>query len=379
MRGGAVLRAGVAQASLGFSLTGLGAVLVLLARDLGVPVGRLASLPAWFGAGLLLVAVLGPVLLRPGPGPALRAGCATLAAGAALLAAAPGLGLASAGAVLLGLGGAAIVLVTPALLTGPRMAADLTRANAAASVAAVLAPALVGLVDATGLVGGRWAMALVVPPLLLVAASPAPAVAAPPAAAGAPGRPAARQAGLRWSRMVLSVAVEFCFTVWAVARLYDTGLSAPAAAALGAAFPIGMALGRLAGPVLVRVPGLVRWCAATTATGALGVVAVDHPAVVTAALALAGAGVAPLYPVTLADLVATPGLRGAHAASLGALASGVAIVSAPAGLALLADTTGLRAAFLVTLPLLLVLVLLRPSRPAPPATGPVPAGRTAGR
>jgi hypothetical protein len=74
---------------------------------------------------------------------------------------------------------------------------------------------------------------------------------------------------------------------------------------------------------------------------------------------VAGAGVAILYPVALAGLVATPRLGAAHAASLGALASGTAILAAPAALARLADVVELRLAFLITLPLLAALLLLR--------------------
>jgi hypothetical protein len=74
---------------------------------------------------------------------------------------------------------------------------------------------------------------------------------------------------------------------------------------------------------------------------------------------VAGAGVATLYPVALAGLVDTPRLSAAHAASLGALASGTAVPAAPAALARLADVVELRPAFLITLPLLAALLVLR--------------------
>jgi hypothetical protein len=150
--------------------------------------------------------------------------------------------------------------------------------------------------------------------------------------------------------------VEFCFTIWAVARLRDTGVSTATAAVLGAAFPVGMATGRLLGPSLLgRVP-MVPLAGVTTAVGAIVVSAVDRPAVVTGALVVAGIGVATLYPVTLADLVSTPNLAASHAASLGALASGAAILGAPVALAAVAGALGLRAAFLITLPLIALLL-----------------------
>ncbi len=49
----------------------------------------------------------------------------------------------------------------------------------------------------------------------------------------------------------------------------------------------------------------------------------------TLGLVIAGIGVAPLYPVTLAALVATPGLNPTRLSAIGALASGTAILSPP--------------------------------------------------
>jgi len=84
----------------------------------------------------------------------------------------------------------------------------------------------------------------------------------------------------------------------------------------------------------------------------------DTPAIVALGLVVAGLGVAPLYPVTLAALVATPGLSSARLSAIGALASGTAILLAPAILALLARVVDLRTAYLVTLPLIAILLLL---------------------
>jgi MFS family permease len=84
----------------------------------------------------------------------------------------------------------------------------------------------------------------------------------------------------------------------------------------------------------------------------------DSPVLVALGLVVAGLGVAPLYPVTLASLVATPGLSSARLAAIGALASGTAILVAPAVLAVLARVVDLRTAYLVTLPLIAVLFLL---------------------
>jgi hypothetical protein len=54
----------------------------------------------------------------------------------------------------------------------------------------------------------------------------------------------------------------------------------------------------------------------------------------------------------------TPGLRPELGASLGALASGTAITVAPAVLAVLATVVDLRIAFLLPLPILILMLLL---------------------
>ncbi|CAA9325353.1 MAG: hypothetical protein AVDCRST_MAG40-1664, partial [uncultured Gemmatimonadaceae bacterium] len=105
--------------------------------------------------------------------------------------------------------------------------------------------------------------------------------------------------------------------------------------------------------------------ALVTASGATAVAVAGAPLAVAAGLALAGAGVALLYPVTITDLVGTPGLAPGQAVSLGALASGAAVLSAPAALAAVSAEVDLRTAFLVTLPLLALLVAI----PGPAARG----------
>jgi MFS family permease len=110
-----------------------------------------------------------------------------------------------------------------------------------------------------------------------------------------------------------------------------------------------------------------------TGLGSLG----GDPWTVTAGLGVAGLGIAMLYPVTLARLVATPGLAERHSASLGAFASGTAILAAPALLATLSGVASLRIAFLLPIPLLALLVAL-PVRVRHPGAVPVPARRSAG-
>ncbi len=163
-----VLFVGVALAAVGFVLGSLGPCLILLARDFGVPRGELAWLSSGFGVSLIAAGLAGPWLLGLGPARLLRVSAAVLAAGIALLSVAPSLLVAQAGALLLGVGGAGIVLANPVLLAGPGAARRLTAVNAAASVAAVSSPLLMGALDA--LAGnGRLALLVPVAPLLWLA------------------------------------------------------------------------------------------------------------------------------------------------------------------------------------------------------------------
>ncbi|NUQ87974.1 MAG: MFS transporter, partial [Glycomyces artemisiae] len=161
-----------------------------------------------------------------------------------------------------------------------------------------------------------------------------------------------------WLRIVLSVACEFCFVVWGVARLADTGVALGTASALGASFGIGMAAGRFVGPRFVDRPWAVGAAASVTIAGTVIVYLGQDPVTVTAGIALASLGIAPLYPIMLGRMVGIEGLTSRHSASIASLASGTAILAAPAALAWLDGQIGLREAFLLPVPLLLVLMLL---------------------
>lgn len=176
-----------------------------------------------------------------------------------------------------------------------------------------------------------------------------------------------RAAGV-WATIVVAVSIEFCFTIWSTTRLQATGLPAGAAAAAATTFLVGMAAGRLAAPHLIarRVPVILVGCG-LAAAGTVVVALFDAPVPVTLGLALAGLGVAPFYPVTLARFVQVPGLPTARAAAYGALASGTAILAAPATLAALGAALDLRTAYLVAvLPLALVLAAATLPRRARP-------------
>jgi len=145
------------------------------------------------------------------------------------------------------------------------------------------------------------------------------------------------------------------------------------AAALGVAFPIGMAVGRWAmslDSVRVNVVGVsIALAAAGTALLVVG----QQPVVVAAGLGIAGLGIAALYPATLAALVNIPAVPTRVTASLGALASGIAILVAPVLLAAVADGAGLQRAFLLPLPLLALLAMAWVARQKPSRRTRLPA------
>ncbi|HEY3337016.1 MAG TPA: MFS transporter [Propionicimonas sp.] len=359
---GVAFRVNLAMANVGFYVSSIGVVIVVLAGDLGLPLAQLAWVGSTFGYGLLAMALAGPFVLKLGPNRVLALSAAALGIGSVLLAFSAGAMPAYVGAVLQGVGAAGLVLVSPGLVHGADAEKKLTQANAAASVAGILAPLLLGLAAVTRL-GGRL-------PLLLMAAAMAVLAvvaflagreqqAAEHVATEAPPTPLSRwETARRWLALVSAVAVEFCFVVWGVARLTTMGIDRGQAALIATAFPLGMAVGRLLGSWLISKLPMVTVGAAVTAGGTLMVVLVDNWFAVGLGQFLAGLGLATLYPILLARLMHTPGLRPELGASLGALASGTAITVAPAVLAVLATVVDLRIAFLLPLPILILMLFL---------------------
>ncbi|MFG3342929.1 MFS transporter [Glycomyces sp. NPDC048151] len=344
-----------AQIGLGLLVCSYGPYLAGIAVELDRPRGELVWLTMTFGAGLVLAAAAGPAVLRAGAGLVLRIACAVIAVGAVLMAATPQLAIAGTGAVLVGFGCAAIALATPDLLRGPGAAKHIAVLVGLSSAAGVCAPLMFGALESVG-VPGRWALLSAVP--VLLAAVVHRTVQGPPDDVPDGGRIPVGPAALAWSRIVLCVGIEFCFSIWSVARLVDTGVPLGTASLLGAGFGIGMAVGRLVGPRFVDRPWAVHAALALIAAGTVAVYLGQDPVSVTAGIAVASLGIAPLYPIMLGRLVGIPGLSGRHSASIGSLASGTAILSAPAALGWLDGQIGLREAFLLPIPLLVVLLVL---------------------
>jgi hypothetical protein len=369
----------------GYLLTALGATLAPLQRDLDVARAQVAFYPSLFAAGLLLIGVAGSAVVS-------RVGRVTYSRLSLLLMVIGALALCSgnrpltmAGAALLGLGAAAIVQLVPAALTethGDAAATALGEANALSSAAAVAGPLCVGA--AIGLGIGWRAGFLVVPLVAAVALAPLTRQLAPARVAAdrwTADEPASHEAAAleaawhetdsyeadgpilgAWFNLLLAISVEFCVVFWAPEALtawHDAG--AGLAAALAGLFVLGMAGVRAGSARLLAGRDPHRVTAMSALLAAAGFAAFwAGPDLVVAGLGLVvlGGGVALLYPVTVASVVAAWPSRPDAAAGRAALASALAVGAAPLALAAIAEIVGLRPAYLLV-PLMLGVLVAR--------------------
>jgi len=337
--------------------------------QLHVDRSQVAFYPTLFAAGLLCIGVIGPRLVAAVGRVILgRASLGLIGTGALLLCS----GWRPAtmvGAALLGLGSATVVQLVSAGLAdqhGARAPAALGEANALSSAASVAGP----LAVAAGIVVlGDWRLGYLVLPLVAIVLL-APRIQAPPrtdhpadlherrAAAGLPPGPMLG----RWITLLLSISVEFCMVFW-VADALDAwhGASAALGAASTGLFVAGMAAGRTGSQRLIGDRHPLRVTSASAAVGLAGFAlfwTAPGIALAAAGLVVMGTGVALLYPLSLARVVAAWPDRPDGAAARAGLASGVAIGVSPLVLAALADLVGLRTAYLLV-PCILVGLIVR--------------------
>jgi len=348
-----------------FLLNGLGAVLAPLQRDLHVSRGDVAFYPSLFAAGLVVVGLTGGQLVgRIGRTAALRLAMAGMILGGVLLAT-PVRVATLLGALLLGLGGAVMVQLGPALLSALHSQAPTAavgEANALASTASVVAPLAVSAALVSGL---GWRIGYLGPALLALALLSVPAwrMAMPEAPSAVKDSQDAASTPLLgpWVDVLLAVGAEFCFIFWAPSALIEWGhASLGHAAAIASLFLVGMAVGRgLAAPITRRLNERRVLMLACTGVAGLGFVlfwAAPNVLLAAAGLLVAGLGMALLYPTTVSRIVAVWPHAPDKAAAWAALASGLAIGVAPFALARLSDVAGLRIAYLIVPALLAVLV-----------------------
>jgi fucose permease len=346
---------------LAYFLTALGAATERLRSDLGVSRGVVGLHATGFAAGIVVGGLAGHRLSRRiGRGGAVATGAAGMAAGTTVLVTGRLPPVTVAGTLVMGLSGSLLLIVAPAFLAdrhGSRTGVVLAQANAVASLCGALAPFMVGAALAVGL---GWRAALVAGSVVLLGVAlafrRAAGEQAPPperSPSGATGRERwlPRRYWYWWATLVLVVSVEFSFVFWTAEELRATA-GAPPALAAGAVtvFVLGMAAGRLAGGRLLRYTEGITLLRSGLVLSVLGFVLFWSPHVLWPALvglAVAGLGVAMLYPVSLAEAIATAGGRSDLASGRAALASGVAIGAAPFALGWLADAHGVHLAYLI--------------------------------
>jgi hypothetical protein len=353
---------------LAWYLSAMGAVLPPLRDEAGNWAGVYALLPGavLFGWGLITLARGSRSTSDREPNIAVGLTVLTISIGVMGVTGAPAISL--IGAAVAAIAAAHVNRTLPGMLAtasgGRPVQPVLMRANAFSSVAAIIAPLAVG---ASLAIGAGWITGYVVP-----IAIGAVLVCALAMRAGGPERsfetmdPAPLPPFRHWWRacavLGVAVVVEFCFTYFAVTYLHDErGLSKAAAAAGGAAWGIGMAIGRFAFSVRQPPPSIVP-SAAVILAGFVLFWGVPNSAVAIIGITIAGLGVAPLYPSRIIILMERfPGAT--HEGSKrAALASGWALLVAPALMVSLRAASNVRVAYLVVPVLLVLLVALASPR-----------------
>lgn len=340
----------------GFLLYALGPALPALREDLDVSRATVSLHTTFVALGAIAVGAVGDrIVQRLGRRRAFWAACAFVAAGTLLLAAGSVLAVTLAGSAVLGLAGALLVVLVQSTLAdrhGGLGTAALLEANALATGLGAVAPFAVALAI---LAGSSWravfaAVALLALPAVALAHR---AVEFPPPLPHDEVRGAALPTAywVHWAALLVFIAAEFCIAFWSTDYLQtEQGLSPSTAAASASLFLVGMTAGRVVGGRLARrLPAgrLLAGALAVAATGFGGFWLLPPAVAAVVGLAVAGAGIALLYPVTLALALEVSRGRTDAASARAAFASGFAIAVAPFVLGALADAAGLRAAYAI--------------------------------
>jgi MFS family permease len=364
-----VLACYVAFAALGWFLNGFGSILPELEDDIGE---RASIYPLLPGAVLLVWGLIVVRRHRGIDGPSnhalgVIAGSIALAVGLVVMGITRWLAVSAIGALAASIAAAYLIRLLPAVLATIR-AEDtervMMRSNAYSSVAALVAPLAVGLSIA---VGTGWLPGMAIPigiAAVAVVITARPSLADPP-----PVRPVEHDLEpsveivppLRaWWReftvLGVSIMIEFCFVYFAATFLHDElDLSTAAAAAGAGAWGIGMATGRFAvstwPPPRTVLPSVVG-----IAIGFVMLWGVPNAAVAIAGIGVAGLGASPLYPSRLTALLDRFPSSPHEGSARGSLASGAALMAAPALMAGMRAISDVRMAYLA-IPVLLVVLL----------------------
>jgi hypothetical protein len=378
----ALLASYVGFTFLAWYLNGLGAVLPPLRDEVGDWAGIYTLLP---GAVLFAWGIVTVTRARVAPSgrePGIALGFVVLTASIVVMGITGWPLISVIGAVVAAIAAGHINRVLPGMLAaalhGGKVEPVMMRANAFSSVAAIAAPLFVG---ASLAVGAGWLAGFVIPiaiAALIVTraarrtfpiehtrqpvdlASPSPLPPLPPF----------REWWRECAVLGVSIVVEFCFSYFAVTYLKEEiGLSKSAAAAGGAAWGVGMAIGRFLFSVR-RPPGSIVPSVVTVFAGFVLFWGLHSPATAIAGIAVAGLGASPLYPSRITILIERfPGAM--HEGSKrAALAAGSALLVAPALRVSLRAVSDVRIAYLAVPALLAILLALATPRPTVSDTAP---------
>ena len=361
----------VAFAALGWFLNGFGSILPELEDEIGQ---RASVYPLLPGAALLFWGLIVVRRHRRAAAPSnhalgVIAGSIALAVGLVVMGITRWLAVSAIGALAASIAAAYLVRLLPAVLATIR-AGDtervMMRSNAYSSVAALAAPLAVGLSIA---LGTGWLPGMAVP--LGIAAIAVVVTARPSGADSPPVRAVERDVehpaeavpplGAWWREftvLAVSIMIEFCFVYFAATFLHDElDLSTAAAAAGASAWGIGMAAGRFVLSTWPPPRSLLP-SAAGIAIGFVMLWVVPNAAVAIVGIGIAGLGASPLYPSRLTALLDRFPAAPHEGSARGSLASGAALMAAPALMASLRAAFDVRIAYLAVPTLLAALVLL---------------------
>lgn len=336
----------------------LGPLTPFLRSELGLSYTVSSLHFAAFAVGMLVVGLGGHLVIRRiGRWHAQWIAAAGMSLGAVLLVIARTPVFTIGASFLMGLVGSLIIVIVPAALSdrhGELRAIALSEANVSGSLAATVAPLMVGLfARATG----DWRLALasvaVTPVLLYLALGRRVFVIAASGPAGAaPSRqPLSILFWIYWAALVLAVSVEFCMIFWSADYLETAlGLTKADAAQAVSVFLAAMIIGRVAGSRLVQrfsTPTVVSAAIVLAGAGFLLFWQAGSVALVLLGLFITGLGVASLYPLILALAIGAAHNNADQASARTTLASGTAILILPLVLGRLADAVGIQLAYVV--------------------------------
>lgn len=370
------------MAVFGYFIYTFGPALGLIRADLDLSATLTGLHSTAFAGGVVVAGATGAALVaRTGRRALLWSSLVATAIGAVGLASATWATGTLFAAFLGGVGGSLVANVVTAALSDHHhevAAAAVSESQAVAATAGIAGP----LVIAAALAGfGHWQPALAVAPLSVLVAyvffrhTPVPTSlrlsgsTTAPVSTAPPSRRALPAAYWRaWIALTLCCAIEFCLTIWSADILRDrTGASVGVAAAGVTAIVGGMALGRLTVARLARLLSLD-----ALLYGALGIIAVGfvvfwstHATVVAfVGLFIAGLGIGPMFPLSVARVNRTAPGRIDLAVNRAGLGTGVAVGVGPFIIGALADLVGVHQALLIVPTLIVASALaLRWSRP----------------